>query len=399
VLLSIGALIIELHPLRFSTVQALTLIVEAALLLVSGATTNNAIDDRNSSVREILEEQIRASRYPGIQYVVTDSAGVVFEYDGGMADIAHGAPMTPGTTMMAYSMTKTYTAVAVLQLIERGQVNLDDSVTAYLDYVPYGRALTVRSLLAQMSGIPNPIPLRWAHAAEIHASFSEDAALRRVLSENPELKFPPGTRYAYSNISYWLLGKVVEKVSGRRFPSYMADNIFGPLGLSPQEAAFTIVGGGAHAKGYLKKYSWLNIFKGFLVDESLIGDYEGSWLSIRDHYLNGPAFGGLIATARAVARFLRDQLREHSVLLSPATTKLFYAQQRTISGEPVPMTLGWHIGDLSGTPYYYKEGGGGGFHSEMRLYPSRHIGTVIMVNETSSSCTDTQDELDAEFVR
>jgi len=316
-----------------------------------------------------------------------------------MADIGHGVPMTPVTTMMAYSMTKTFTAVAVLQLIERGEVRLEDSVRAYLDYVPYDGSLTIRSMLAQMSGIPNPIPLRWAHAADVHPSFSEDSALRRVLSENPELKFPPGTRYAYSNISYWLLGKIVERVSGKPFAPYMAENVFRPLGLSPQEAAFTFVAGGPHAKGYLKKYSWMNIFKGFLVDESLIGDYEGSWLNIRDHYLNGPAFGGLITTARAVAKFLQDQLKEHSVLLSPATMKLLYGQQRTNSGDLVPMTLGWHIGELSGTPYYYKEGGGGGYHSEMRLYPSRHIGTVIMVNETSASCTDTQDEVDAEFLR
>ncbi|HXX62256.1 MAG TPA: serine hydrolase domain-containing protein [Bacteroidota bacterium] len=357
------------------------------------------IEDRDSRLRGILDGQIRNSRYPGIQYVVTDSAGLLFEYDGGLADIEGGSPMTPGATMMAYSMTKTFTAVAVLQLVERGQVNLEDSVRSYLDFIPYDGTLTVRHLLAQMSGIANPIPLRWVHAAELHSAFSEDSALSRVLMENPELKFPPGTKYAYSNISYWLLGKIVEKVSGMPFSSYMRQHVFGPLRVPPEEAAFIIVAGTLHAKGYLKKYSWMNILKGFLVDKALIGEYEGSWLNIRDHYLNGPAFGGLITTARVVARFLQDQLKEHSALLSPATMKIFYGQQRTLSGEPVPMTLGWHIGELSGTPYYYKEGGGGGYHSEMRIYPSRHIGTVIMVNETSSGCTDTQDEADAEFLK
>jgi hypothetical protein len=62
------------------------------------------------------------------------------------------------------------------------------------------------------------------------------------------------------------------------------------------------------------------------------------------------------------------------------------------------MTLGWHIGDLNGTLYYYKEGGGGGYHSEMRLYPKQKLATVIMVNETSSRCTDLQNVLDKEFV-
>lgn len=72
----------------------------------------------------------------------------------------------------------------------------------------------------------------------------------------------------------------------------------------------------------------MNLAKGFLIDWDLSGDYTGRWLEIRGHYLNGPAFGGLVGTARRFGTFLQDQLRERSVLLNDTTRHLFYARNR-----------------------------------------------------------------------
>jgi hypothetical protein len=171
------------------------------------------------------------------------------------------------------------------------------------------------------------------------------------------------------------------------------------LGLPPDEAGYTIPDLSRHAKGYLKKFSVMNLLKGFLVDEKFLGEYEGPWLHLKNHHLNGPGFGGLIATPRSVAAFLRDQIAESSALFSAATKKLYFAQQRTSAGEPVEMTLGWHVrSDGGGGRCFFKEGGGGGYHAEMRIYPRRRMASVIMVNETSSKCTGLQDVLDKEFV-
>jgi CubicO group peptidase (beta-lactamase class C family) len=323
----------------------------------------------------------------------------LFEYVGGLADIENVTPMTSATTMMAYSMTKTFTAAAVLQLVEQGKILLDSSARSYLPDFPYGAAVTVHQLLSQTSGLPNPIPLRWVHSVSSDASFDESATLRSVLEKNSKLSFPPGTKYAYSNISYWMLGKIIERASGELYEQYMERHILVPLGLSASDASFHIVDPTVHAKGYLARWSAFNLLKGVLLDKELIGETSGKWLNIRDHYLNGPAFGGLVATARGVSVFLQDQLKDRSVLLGPQTREQFYTQQSTISNAPVLMTLGWHIGDLDGTRYFYKEGGGGGYHCEMRIYPERGLGTVIMVNETSSSCVRTQDLVDREFLR
>ena len=139
--------------------------------------------------------------------------------------------MTPETTLMAYSMTKTFTAVAVLQLVEQGNLGLNDQIDRYLQ-TPYGgHHISIRQLLDHTSGIPNPIPLRWVHLATEHLSFDEDATLAHVLRDNSKLRNEPGQKFFYSNIGYWLLGKIVEKISGHPNSDYVRTNVLRPLGL------------------------------------------------------------------------------------------------------------------------------------------------------------------------
>jgi len=90
----------------------------------------------------------------------------------------------------------------------------------------------------------------------------------------------------------------------------------------------------------------------------LIGDYSGRWLEVRSPYLDGPPFGGLVGTASGFSECLQDPLRERSVLFNDTTRHLLYAPQQTVRGAPVPVTLGWHVGDHDGTRFFYKEGGG-----------------------------------------
>jgi D-alanyl-D-alanine carboxypeptidase len=142
----------------------------------------------------------------------------------------------------------------------------------------------------------------------------------------------------------------------------------------------------------------MNLAKGFLIDRDLIGDYSGRWLEIRSHYLNGPAFDGLVGTASGFGTFLQDQLRARSVLFNDTTRHLFYAPQQTTRGTAVAMTLGWHIGHLNGTRFFYKEGGGGGFHCMMRVYPGDDIGTVVMTNATGLNVRRLLDTIDASFI-
>ena len=295
-------------------------------------------------------------------------------------------------------MTKTFTAVAVLQLVEQGKLGLDDDIDRYLPATPYGgQHITIRQLLDHTSGLPNPIPLRWAHLSEEDRGFDEDEALAQVVRDNPRLASELGQKFAYSNIGYWLLGKIVEQVSGKPYPEYVRANVLLPLGLSAQEMDFVIPDLARHANGYLAKYSLMNLMKGFVTDSKFWGDYEGKWLRLKSHHLNGPAFGGLVGTARGFTHFLQDQLHSESVLFGPATKRLLETQQTDRTEKSIPMTLGWHIGETHGVAYFFKEGGGGGFHSEMRLYPTKRIASVVMVNGTEFNSTKFLHRVDNTF--
>jgi CubicO group peptidase (beta-lactamase class C family) len=336
---------------------------------------------------------------PGLQYVVVDGATTLLEEHSGDADLATHRPMTAGTTMMAYSMSKTIAAAAVLQLVGAGRVGLDDSIARYVDWQPYGDTITIRQLLSHTSGVPNPLPLRWVHPMSRHDAFDEHAALDAVLRRHPRPAFQPGAKFAYSNIGYWLLGRVVEHASGEAFTSFVSTHVLGPLDITPDELGYTVADPRNHAAGYLEKYSFLNVIKSFVIDRELIGEYEGPWLRIRDHYPDGPAFGGLVGSAVGFAKFLQDQLLAHSRLFDDTTRALFYETQRTRSNRDIPMTLGWHIGSSDGVRFFFKEGGGGGFHSMMRLYPDAGIGTVVMANATAFDVRALLNARDPAFVR
>lgn len=344
-----------------------------------------------------LNQYVRAE-VPGLQYIAVSADRVLFEYAGGLADIQSQKAMTLDATLMAYSMTKTFTAVAILQLAERRELSLDDVIDHYLPNSPYhGHGITIRQLLNHTSGIPNPIPLRWVHLAEEDSGFNEAEALAAVLRKKPDLAFEPGKKFAYSNIGYWLLGKVVEQVTGLSYPAYVRANILLPLGLAAQEIDFVIPDESLHAQGYLAKYSLMNLVKGFVIDSKFLGNYEGNWLRLKSHYLNGPAFGGLIGTARGFSRFLQDQLRTESALFGLESKRLLETQQTDGAGRPIQMTLGWHIGETDGAAYFFKEGGGGGFHSEMRIYPTKGIASIVLVNSTEFNSTKFLNRVDRAF--
>lgn len=345
-------------------------------------------------VRSYLDGLIGRGKTPGLQYVLVDAERTRVSYAVGLADIRAGAAMTPATTMMAYSMTKTITAVAVLRLVEAGRVGLDDAVNRFVPASPYGAGVTVRRLLTHTAGVPNPIPLRWVHLASTR-DFNERAAFESVLRRHARLVSTPGGRFRYSNLGYWLLGQLVEAASGRPFTTFVTDDVLTPLGLAPAQIAFAIPDVARHASGYVEKYSMLNLLKRFVIDRAYVDRYEGAWLRLHHHYVNGPAFGGLTGTAAAFGRFLQDQLAPTSAILSARARAWLYEPQSTAQGTPIPMTLGWHVAERSPARCYFKEGGGGGFHSMMRLYPTRGLASVMMTNATGFDVCRVLDRVDA----
>lgn len=356
----------------------LLMILLSPQVLSASSSTKPSVNEQDRLI-DSLNTYVTEGDTPGLQYALVSSDGVIFEFASGFADISAGRAVTADSMFNTYSLTKTFTAAGVLRLVDQRKISLDDPVTKYLPDLPYGNELKIKHLLSQTSGIPNPVPLRWVHLAAEHDQFNEDEELTRIVAEHPKLRFEPGEKYGYSNISYWLLGKVIEKVSGESYSKFMSDEIFAKIGAS-NNVSFDIPTSTRSVKGYIPKWSWMNILKYFVSDSSYWGNYEGGWLHINDHYLNGPAFGGLVASARGIAAFLQDLLSESSKILSPEMKSQFLEQQKNNSGENIEMSLGWHVDTLDGTPYLFKQGGGMGFHAEMRIYPAKGFGSVLLIN-------------------
>ena len=347
-----------------------------------------------SQVRSLLDDFVRRGGAPGLQYVAVDGRGLMHAEAVGLAAVAGSRPMRADTAQLAYSMSKTLTAAAVMKLAEQGLIGIDAPVTRFLPWQPYGTAITVRHLLTHTGGLPNPLPLRWVHPAARHAGFDARAALRRAVAAHPHPSSPPGMRFAYSNLGYWLLGEVVEQATGQAFTCYLRDQILAPLGIEPALLGFEAADEGAQARGHLERWSLLGALAPWLVDPALLGPRTGRWLTIRAHYPDGAAFGGLVGCATGFAPWLQDLLRDEPRLWHRETRDLFMAPQHDARGRPLPMTLGWHLEDGAAGRVLFKEGGGCGFHGLMRVYPGAGFASIVMTNATSSPVRRLLDRVD-----
>jgi len=312
------------------------------------------VEARAGRVRERLERAARA--VPGLQYAMTDASELRFEHALGLADVGSSVPAAAGTLFMAASCTKVVTAAAILDLASRGRVALEAPLAEYYADQPYGRGPTVRQLLTHTAGIPNPLPLNWLHRIE-DTTFDEDRALSAVMRANARLRSPPGQRYLYSNLGYWLLGKVIERAAGVAYVRYVEDTVLAPLGVPRGELAFAVEDATRLARGYERAWSPLGVFTRLAVRASLRDGRDGPWLRFARVAMDGPSYGGLFATVRGFCAFLRGALARRS-----------------------HAALGWRAGALAGTSYLGKPGGGPGFCGNVRLYPCLGIATAWFAN-------------------
>jgi D-alanyl-D-alanine carboxypeptidase len=351
------------------------------LSMVLQSCTTTGLPDGTAATRARLrvERLISSGEVPGIQYEVVGPGGVLFSAAAGVRDVAAQAPMEESTLQMAYSTTKIITAIAVMQLVEDGRMDLDAPLQRYYAHHPYGDSITIRQLLAHTSGVPDPMPLDW-FAVE-GRSFDRDQELRRQLARHPRLRQPPGQKYGYSNLGYWLLEEAIESASGQDYATYVEEQVFGRLGVTTAAARFSADGQGTLAAGHALRLSAVTWVLKLLTPASYWSGAHGRWSRSARVLPYGRAYGGLLVTAHALGKVLQDLLRDDSLLLRPATKAALFERQHTTTGKPAG-SLGWVIGEVAGEPYFGKQGGGLGFHGNVRIYPSRGIATVLLSNLT-----------------
>ena len=214
----------------------------------------------------ILQRLIDQNRSPSVQYFHFEKDKILAEFRSGVSHVLVKKPVDKETTYPLYSVTKTFTALAIFQLIEAGKIDVKSSAALYHPAFPYDHEITIQQPLTHTSGIPNPIPLSWIHLAEEHEGFDRNLFFRDIFNKNPKLKFTPGTRFSYSNLGYVLLGQIIEHVSGKTLEQYFFDHIIDPAGIDHHDLSFTM-NDRTQATGYHKTRSFSNLILSFLLDK------------------------------------------------------------------------------------------------------------------------------------
>jgi CubicO group peptidase (beta-lactamase class C family) len=186
---------------------------------VADAQVSNTIDS-------LMARQFKADG-PGATVIVVANGQTIFRKAYGMADIEHGVAMRPEMSLRIGSMTKQFTAAAIMLLAERGQLSLGDDVGKYLPaYANQQPAITIEHLLTHTSGIANFTGM--ADFRTIERNEMNPREMIEFIRRAPQ-EFRPGERWAYCNSGYYLLGLIIEEVSGMKYAAFLEKNIFEPL--------------------------------------------------------------------------------------------------------------------------------------------------------------------------
>ncbi len=325
---------------------------------------------------------------PGIAVAIVRPDGVQTAVGIGGADLAHGIDASPRMVCPWFSMTKIVTATAAMRLVDRGVLDLDEPLMRYVPQFrrlqPTARAerITARHLLTHSAGLANPIPLRWIHPADAPA-VDQEAFLDRLLAKHPKLRFEPGARSRYSNLSTLSLGVAVTTITGTPFAEIVQREVLDPLGMRATRFSYTDEMASRAAVGYHPRWSPTRL----LLPRWVLGEPSGRWLALERFLLDGQAYGGLVGSLEDAARFLRmhvtDGALEGEQILKPETTRRM--REIIVPGRRLDLALGWFrpANHREDDPAFVEHlGAGAGFFNVIRIYASRAIGIAVMGNAT-----------------
>lgn len=351
---------------------------------------------QDTVIDQILSQQLTKGQTPSVQYMIFDRDRILYEKRLGFSNIEAGRSVNEQTSYHLYSITKTFTALAILQLAEKGLIDLDGYIGQYLPEFPYPGYCTVRQLLSHTAGIPNPLPLQWIHLDSEHDTFDRNSFFNRIFEKHATFKSNPGEKFRYSNLGYVILGNLIEAITCMPYELYIYENIIdkisacGDLGFEIKEH---------HATGYQRKWTLENLLLGFLLNKSkYMYPGEGPWMAFRDNHVNGAAYGGLKGTATGLRKYLQALLDPDHGLISDKYLNLLFTENTTNAGKRTGMGLSWYTGNLDGHSYFTHAGGGGGYYCEIRIYRDRGLGSIILFNRSGMSDERFLDKLDQYFL-
>lgn len=306
-----------------------------------------------------IEAEMERLRIPGLAIAVVSPDEVLYTQGYGVRN-PQGEPVTPQTQFVLGSTSKAFTALAVMQLVEAGQVGLDDPVSRYIPEIEH--PITVRQLLNQTSGLSERAGLLNAANKDQSETAIEAGALR---SASSALVAQPDTQFIYSNANYEVLGLLIERVTGQPYEAAIEGGIFAPLGMGSSFArpdisvAYTTPPRLTEpATGYRHWFGQPRPAPGLLIPRAPL-----------------PA-GFLFSTAEDMARWAQLHLNEGGDLLSAEA----YATM-TAPSAVGPYAMGWFaVESPGGTPLLLHGGDIPHFHSDVAVIPEAGLGVVVLMN-------------------
>ena len=286
-------------------VRQVLLYVAIALVVWQPALAQNGRANKNDKVAKIQEVLTLAHKYRQFNgtALVAENGKVIYKGGFGMANMEWAIPNTPDTRFRLGSITKQFTAMLTLRLVEQNKIKLDGTISDYLpDYrKDIGQKVTIHQLLTHTSGIPSYTSQPGFFENVSRNPYKVDEFVKKYASG--DLQFEPGSKYSYNNSGYFLLGAIIERVTGKPYEQVLQENIFGPLGMmnTGYDHADTIIP--KRAAGYRK---------------TLDGYTNAAYLDMSIPY----AAGSLYSTVEDL--YLWDQALYTDKLISAKTKETMY---------------------------------------------------------------------------
>jgi serine beta-lactamase-like protein LACTB, mitochondrial len=313
--------------------------------------------EKLKQIEALVAAEMARQKIPGMSVAVVAGGQPRWAAGYGMQDVENNVPAKASTVYRLGSISKPITAVAVMQLFERGRLDLDAPVQKYCPAFPEKQwPVTTRQVLGHLSGIRHYKSDEEFNSTRFYASVAEGL---NMFKDDP-LLFEPGTKYNYTTHGYSVLGCVVEGASGQKFADFVRENVFRPAAMERirVDSVADIIRD--RAQGYR------------ITDK---GELTNSPLADNSYKVPG---GGFVSTVEDLAKFAAA-LQAHK-LLKRETTELMYTRQKTKDGKDTSYGLGWDVGERNGQRSVGHSGGQQRVSTFLHMLPDQGVAVVLMSN-------------------
>jgi len=325
---------------------------------------------------------------PGMAAVLIRDGRIEYRKTFGLADLDARTPITPDTQFLLASLTKQFTAMAVMILVERHQLRLDDTLAKFCPEFPgYARTITIRHLLNHTAGftqyqellvgtIDEESYFRSSKTPRAAHEFTAAEALE-ALSRQERLRFPPGDRFEYSDSAYVVLAQIIERITGKRYAEFLKETIFDPLGMND-----TMVVDERKQKvprmalSYaMRDGRWQDIT--YSPENSIYGE-DGIYSTVNDLYKWDQA----LYTERLVSRSTLE------MAFTPGLANDGNEIVTDLLARPNSYGFGWVISSVSGEKDVEHPGGWAGYDTYILRVPSRRVTAIVLTNASNDDVAE-----------